>query len=1061
MQNKGAIRTIAIIFAIIFLYQLSFTLVTKRVERKAAKYAEAEAVKLASGDESQMNLIRNQKETYYLDSISNVNVYNLLFKKYTYRDAKEREINLGLDLKGGMNVTLEVSVKDIVKALAGNSQDPTFVRAMELATERQEKSEGDFVTLFGEAFEEVDPNARLASIFLYEFKDKGITVNSSNSEVLKVLKSESEGAINRSYQILRTRIDRFGVAQPNIQKMESSGRILVELPGIKDPKRVRKLLQGTAQLEFWETYNFSEIQQYFAEANAKLAETNKAKSALESNEATETEPTEVDSETAASEEGEVAEAVVDSTSEANLLDQLTENSEETSLTEEEELNKFQENNPLFTYLQPSYYQNEAGQVVAGETARVGIAQVKDTAVINKMLAETRSLFPRNLKFAWTVKPEITQGEMEFLELVALKMSRDNKCALGGEVITDARQDFGQGNQVEVTIQMNSEGAKAWKRLTGENIGKQIAIVLDDYVYSYPVVNGEIPNGRSSISGGGMSIEEAQDLANILKAGKLPAPARILEEQVVGPSLGKEAVQKGMWSMVFAFILVLAYMVFFYNKAGIVADIALLVNVFFLFGVLACLGSVLTLPGIAGIVLTLGMAVDSNVIIFERIKEELKAGKGLKLAIEDGYKNAYSAIIDGNVTTLITGIILIILGTGPVHSFAVTLCIGILTSLATSIFISRLIFERMLSKEREISFSTKWTRNFLQDKHFDFIGMRKTSFIICICFLVVSLGSLGIRRLNLGIDFTGGRNYVVQFDNPNMKVEQVRDALTGLNINKDAIHSALEMRADQEVEDWSTPEVKTYGTNGQVKITTKFLIKNDSPAVDSVIQTILYDGLKGLYGNNLTMDQFSSEDETVGILSTQKVGATIASDVTRKSIIAIIVALALMFVYIAIRFKKWQYGVASIMALAQDTIIVLGMYSLFYNILPFTMEVDQSFIAAVLTVIGYSINATVVIFDRIRENVNLHPKASWKENMVNAVNSTLTRSFNTSGSTLVVLLAIFIFGGDTIRGFIFALLVGVLAGTFSSVFLSSPFAYVLMKGDKKDKEIAQDNTSKKK
>ena len=559
----------------------------------------------------------------------------------------------------------------------------------------------------------------------------------------------------------------------------------------------------------------------------------------------------------------------------------------------------------------------------------------------------------------------------------------------------------------------------------------------------------------------MTIEEAQDLANILKAGKLPAPARILEEQVVGPSLGKEAVQKGMWSMVFAFILVLVYMVFFYKKAGTVADIALLVNVFFLFGVLACLGSVLTLPGIAGIVLTLGMAVDSNVIIFERIKEEIKAGKGIKLAIQDGYKNAYSAIIDGNVTTLITGIILIILGTGPVHSFAVTLCIGILTSLATSIFISRLIFERMLDKEKEITFSTNLTRNFLQDKHYDFIGIRKTSFIICICFMVVSLGSLAIRGLNLGIDFKGGRNYVVQFDDPSMKVETVREALADVNINKNAIHSALEMREDQEVEDWSTPEVKTYGTNGQVKITTKFLINNDSPAVDSVIQVILYDNLKGLYGNNLTMNQFSSEDETVGILSTQKVGATIASDVTRKSIIAIIVALALMFCYIAIRFKKWQYGVASIMALAQDTIIVLGMYSLFYNVLPFTMEVDQSFIAAVLTVIGYSINATVVIFDRIRENVNLHPKSSWKENMVNSVNSTLTRSFNTSGSTLVVLLAIFIFGGDTIRGFIFALLVGVLAGTFSSVFLSSPFAYALMKGDKKDKEIAQDNTSKKK
>ena len=1057
MQSKGAIKTLAIIFALIFVYQLSFTIVTKRVEKKAVKYAEAEATKLANGDESQMNLIRNQKETYYLDSISNVNVYNLLVKKYTYRDAKEREINLGLDLKGGMNVTLEVSVKDIVNALAGaNANNPTFQQAMQLAIERQEKSEGDFVSLFGEAINEIDPNFSLASIFLYEFKDKGITVNSNNNEVLKVLKSESEDAINRSYQILRTRIDRFGVAQPNIQKMENSGRILVELPGIKDPKRVRKLLQGTAQLEFWETYNFSELQQYFADANAKLAETRKAKNALTNGEI-ETETPEV---------AENTEVVADSTmtadsTEVSLAEQLEGNQEEENLSEEEALNQYQENNPLFAYLQPSYYQNEMGQVVAGETARVGIAQVKDTANINKMLAETKSLFPRNLKFAWTVKPEITQGEMEFLELVALKASRDNKCALGGEVITDARQDFGQNNQVEVTIQMNSEGAKAWQRLTGENIGKQVAIVLDDYVYSYPVVNQEIAGGRSQISGGGMTIEEAQDLANILKAGKLPAPARILEEQVVGPSLGKEAVQKGMWSMVIAFLLVLVYMVFFYNKSGLVADIALLVNVFFLFGVLACLGSVLTLPGIAGIVLTLGMAVDSNVIIFERIKEEIKAGKGIKLAIADGYKNAYSAIIDGNVTTLITGVILIILGTGPVHSFAVTLCIGILTSLATSIFISRLIFERMLDKEREISFSTNMTRDFLQDKHYDFIGIRKTSFIICVCFLIVSLGSLGIRGLNLGIDFKGGRNYVVQFDDPNMKVETVREALSDVNLDKAAIHRALEMREGQEVEDWSTPEVKTYGTNGQVKITTKFLIKNDNPAVDSVILVILYDGLKGLYNNGLSMDQFSSEDETVGILSTQKVGATIASDVTRKSIIAIIVALALMFCYIAIRFKKWQYGVASIMALTQDTIIVLGMYSLFYNILPFTMEVDQSFIAAVLTVIGYSINATVVIFDRIRENVNLHPKATWKENMVNAVNSTLTRSFNTSGSTLVVLLAIFIFGGDTIRGFIFALLVGVLAGTFSSVFLSSPFAYVLMKGSKKDQEIEAKNADTKK
>lgn len=1050
MQNKGAIRALAIIFGLVFLYQLSFTIVTKVQEKKAVKYAEAEAGKLAIDDESQLKAVKEAKENYYLDSISNVNVYNLLFKKYTYRDAKENEINLGLDLKGGMNVTLEVSVKDIVNALSGHSQDPTFVAAMQKATIGLEKSEGEFVSLFGKAFEEIDPNASLASIFLYEFKDKGISVNSTNSEVLKVLKEECDDAIDRSYQILRTRIDRFGVAQPNIQKMEGTGRILVELPGIKDPKRVRKLLQGTAQLEFWETYNFSELSQYFDEANKQLAQVNKANEAVED----ETEETVADSEQVVENENEALEnaemAEADTTADNDLLSQLGEDKTE-ELNEDQQLAEQRAANPLYALLQPSYYQDGPGK-----TACVGLAQVKDTANINQMLAQTRNLFPRNLKLAWTVKPE-TNGEIEYLELVALKSSRDNKCALGGEVITDARQDFGQSNSVEVTIQMNASGANAWRRLTGDNVGRQVAIVLDGYVYSYPVVNDEIPNGRSSISGGNMTIEEAQDLANILKAGKLPAQARILEEQVVGPSLGKEAVQKGMWSMVFAFALVLLYMVFFYKKAGTVADIALLVNVFFLFGTLACLGSVLTLPGIAGIVLTLGMAVDSNVIIFERIKEEMKNGKSIRLAIADGYKNAYSAIIDGNVTTLITGVILIVLGTGPVHSFAVTLCIGILTSLATSIFISRLLFERMLAKEKSISFSTNATREFLQGKHYQFIDIRKTSLIICIAFAIVSLGSLAIRGLNLGIDFTGGRNYVVQFDNSNIKVEDVRQTLSNVNYDKAAIHKALEMRDDQEVEDWTTPEVKTYGTNGQVKITTKFLIKNDNPAVDSVIQVIMYENLKGLYSQDLSMAQFSSEDETVGILSTQKVGATIASDVTRKSIIAIIVALALMFCYIAIRFRKWQYGVASIMALAQDTIIVLGMYSLFFNVLPFTMEVDQSFIAAVLTVIGYSINATVVIFDRIRENVANHPKASLKENMTSAVNNTLTRSFNTSGSTLVVLLAIFIFGGDTIRGFIFALLVGVLAGTFSSVFLSSPFAYILMKGNKKDND---ENSEKK-
>ena len=1096
MQNKGAIRAIAIIFSLIFLYQLSFTVVTNVVEKRAAKYA-AGKVETESAKETISEYMEKYKmdeavakaslkdtlERDYLDSVSNLPVYNLLFKKYTYREAKEREINLGLDLRGGMNVTLEISVKDIVKALSHDSQDPTFLKAMELATQEQQKSKGDFVDLFGEAFKETDPNAKLSNIFFMELKDK-ININSSNEEVLKVLKEESESAIDRSYQILRTRIDRFGVAQPNIQKMETSGRILVELPGVKDPERVRKLLQGAAQLEFYETFSGSDqetspnkVIKQLELADAKLAADKKAKKGVQettpvvSNEPVKAEETaniessdEVDDEDENDEgedEGENNEGEdegedneVDEGADAESKVEPAENKEEEQV--QEALN---EDHPLLSKL----------HVFNNGSACIGVASKTDMNAINQMLSDAKNLFDSNLKFAWSVKPtdnenyqKIVGTNAEVYELIALRLSHDKKCALGGEVITDARQDYGQGNQVEVTIQMNADGANKWKKLTGDNIGKQIAIVLDNVVYSYPVVNGEIPNGRSSISGGGMTIEEAQDLANILKAGKLPAPATILEEQVVGPTLGKESVQKGLWSMVFAFLLVLIYMVFFYKKAGLVADIALMVNVFFLFGVLACLGSVLTLPGIAGIVLTLGMAVDSNVIIFERIKEELKAGKGIKLAIQDGYKNAYSAIIDGNVTTLITGIILIVLGTGPVHSFAVTLCIGILTSLATSIFISRLIFERMLEKERPISFSTRLTQNFLQDKHYDFIGIRKTSFIICCIFLVVSLGSLGIRRLNLGIDFTGGRNYVVQFDDPSIKVEQVREALSKVNINnKDDIRQALEMSEGQELENWSTPEVKTYGTNGQLKITTKFLIDNDNRAVDSIIQTILYDNLKGLYKNEVTMEQFSSKDSSIGILSSQKVGATIASDVTRKSIIAIIVALALMFVYIAIRFRKWQYGVASIMALTQDTIIVLGMYSLFYNVLPFTMEVDQSFIAAVLTVIGYSINATVVIFDRIRENVNLHPKTSWKENMTNAVNSTLTRSFNTSGSTLVVLLAIFIFGGDTIRGFIFALLVGVLAGTFSSVFLSSPFAYVLMKGHKKDKESSEEKDSKKK
>jgi SecD/SecF fusion protein len=1047
MQNKGAIKVFAIALAIVSLYQLSFTFVAGRVERKAAVYANSEAAtklanELAKGDEMLykhlLDSVVEARETYYLDSMDNQVVYNLLIDKYTYREAKERTINLGLDLKGGMNVVLEVSVKDIIIALGGNSQDPVFTQAIGLAVEKQKNSQKDFVTLFGESFNEIDPNARLASIFLYEFKEKGITTNSTNAEVLSVIRSESEAAIDRSFQILRTRIDRFGVTQPNIQKLATSGRILVELPGIKDPKRVRKLLQGTAQLEFWETYNFSEIYSFFDEANQRLAQL----SNVDTVKTEETDIAESEVDLISDETSDDTTAEGDST-ELSLLDQVKAEGKE---DEEASFEEYSKNNPLYAYLMPSYFQDESGRFFPGNTARVGQALVKDTARVNNMLRRVQGVFPRNMKLAWTVKPRgEVAGQPGVLELVALKTSRDNKPALGGEVIVDARQDFDQNGRVEVTIQMNSEGAKIWKRLTGENIGKQVAIVLDDYVYSFPVVNDEIPNGRSSISGGEMSIEEAQDLANILKAGKLPAPSRIMEEAVVGPSLGREAVSAGLWSFVLAFVLVLVYMVFYYGKSGLIADFALFTNIFFLFGVLASLGAVLTLPGIAGIVLTLGMAVDANVIIYERIKEEIRLGKGIRLAIEDGYKNAYSAIIDGNVTTLLTGIVLYTFGTGPVQGFATTLIIGLLTSLFTAILISRIIFIYMLDNDKKINFGSKLTLNFLSDVHIDFLSMRKKAYIFSIALIVISLGSLTFRGLNFGVDFTGGRTYLVRFDQ-DVTVNDVRKALTAEFTQ-------------------ATPEVKTFGPNRQVKITTKFMIEDDYKEVDSIIQSMLYVSLKDFFATPITYDQFTSDEEAsdkfIGILSSQKIGPTIADDIRNKAITAIVLSLIIIFVYIAIRFKKWQYGLAGLIALAHDTIIVLGLFSIFYNILPFSMEVDQAFIAAILTIIGYSINDTVIIFDRIRENVNLHPKRLLRSNINDGLNSTLTRTINTSGTTILVLLIISIFGGEVIRGFVFALLMGIAFGTYSSVFNASPIVYDLLTSKmKKEEDVIAAKTAKK-
>ena len=1042
MQNRGTIKFFAILFALVCLFQLSFTFVTSRYERKAKEYANSEvtqklAADLAKGNKEMeayyLDSISTARKNYFLDSISNEVVYNILIRKYTFKECKEREINLGLDLKGGMNVTLEVSIGDIVKGLSGNSQNPTFQAALKRTYEKQKNSQKDFVTLFGESINEIDPNFKLASIFLYEFRDKGITANSSNAEVLDVIRKETAGAFDRTFNILRTRIDRFGVTQPNVQKIASSNRILVELPGIKDPERVRKLLQGTAKLEFWETYKFNEIYQYFEEANKKLAAEYLAEEAA----AKQADTTKTNTNAAASDT--TGAAVSDSTG-LSLLDQLE--SDTTDLgSDEANFARYAKKNPLYAVLRPAYVQDKSGQYYPGQSATVGYAAIKDTAKVNRMLKEVKSVFPRDLKLAWMNKPRVEGSDM--LELIALKITnRDNKPALGGDVITDARQGYDQNGKVDVSMSMNAEGAKIWKRLTGENVGNQIAIVLDDYVYSAPNVNGEIPNGQSSISGN-FTIEEAQDLANILKAGKLPAPARIVEEEVVGPSLGKEAVNAGLWSFIIAFILILIYMFAYYNFAGLVADLALVTNIFFLFGVLASFGAVLTLPGIAGIVLTLGMAVDANVIIYERIKEEVRAGKGIRLAIADGYRNAYSAIIDGNVTTLLTAIVLYVFGSGPVQGFATTLIIGILSSLFTAIFISRLIFGWALNKNKNVRFANKFTANAFSKVKIDFINKRKIAYFISGSIIVLSIISLSIRGLNYGVDFSGGRTYVIRFDQ-NVKTEPIRKALSKAFIDENGRPVP--------------PEVKTFGPSTQVKITTKFMIDNNGPEVDSIIQTKLFQGLKQFYKNQkITYADFSSDKEVesklLGILSSQKVGPTIADDIRNRAAMAIVFALIIIFIYIAIRFKKWQFGLGGVLALFHDTIITMGLFSMLYGFMPFSLEIDQAFIAAILTIIGYSINDTVIIFDRIREYTTIHQKRNLKDNINDALNSTLARTVNTSGTTFVVLLTIFLFGGEVIRGFTFALLIGIIVGTYSSLFTASPIAFdLIMRKKEKEPEV---------
>ena len=1001
MQSKGAIRLVAILLLVACFWQLSFTLVTAIQNNKAKKYAEAAAVavqstpafaKVAAEDQAYyLDSIKKDQQKWYTDSISNEKVYF----GYKFKDVRSKEINLGLDLKGGMNVMLQVQLEDLVKALSGNSTEPQFLKALDLAKTRSVNSQSDFITLFGEAWEEVTGGARLSQIFgTYEMRES-IKPESTNAEVLSVIKKEAESAVANSFNVLRNRIDRFGVTQPSIQKLGNSGRILVELPGVKEPERVRKLLQGTASLEFWTTFENGEIAPYLAEANEVLA-------------------------------GILAEDNAAVATEAAPAAEKDIVAEELGATEKEDANveAYKAANPLWAVLQPM--QGNSG-------ACIGYATSADTAKVNRYLAmpQIAALFPAEFRPMWGVKP-VGNSENIF-ELVAIKASsRDGQAPLDGSVITNANVTYSQqtNGEPKVSMNMNAEGANVWAHLTKDNIGKQIAIVLDGTVYSYPVVNSEISGGSSEISGH-FTVDEATDLVNVLKSGKLPAPATIVQEQVVGPSLGAKSIRDGMISFLIAFILVLIYMILFYQGAGLAADCALLANVVLLFGTLASFGAVLTLPGIAGLVLTLGMAVDANVIIYERIKEEIKAGKGLSKAIADGYRNAYSAIIDGQLTTLLTGLVLFFFGSGPVKGFATTLIIGIITSMLTAIFITRLIFEARVARGKNITFDNSVTRNFLKNTHVNFLGGRKWSYTISGIVIVIALVSIFTKGFTYGVDFTGGRTYVVRFDKP-VLAEDVRHAV---NEVFDAAAAA-----DENIKN-SSVEVKQFGGDSQMKITTSYKIDDESASVDAEIEGMLYSALKGMFVQEMTLQDFTQTlDNPNGIVSSDKVGASIASDIRRDAIIAVILALIIIFGYIAIRFKGWNWGLGGVVSLAHTAIIVIGFFSIFTGILPFNLDVDQTFIAAILTIIGYAINDNVVIFDRIRENKFLHPNDDFADTVNKSLNATLTRTVNTSVSTLLPMIAIAIWGGESIRGLSVALILGILIGTYASIMIGTPVMF---------------------
>lgn len=970
MHKNGLVKFIAIVFTLISILQISYTYVVNKVEKDAENYA----ISKINSNEKDFLVKRDQLQRIYLDSVSDISVFGFT----TYKGAKAKELNKGLDLKGGINVILQISVKDILKGLAENTNDPAFNRAIDRADELQKSSDDTYVESFFIAFEEDESN-RLASpdIFANRTLSDDINFEMNNSEVKSIIRLKIDESITSAFEVLRKRIDKFGVTQPNIQRLGNSGRILVELPGAKDVDRVKNLLQSTAQLEFWYTEKNDQFLPFLSQANETL------KNMLEEN----------DSENNNIETSEIDDLLADVEANDSISTQK---------------------NPLFDFLVGTGYQG--GPVIAQFLQ-------KDQNKIEEYLSmpEIRRLLPSEKRYTRFLfgKPDINTN---VVELYAIQSNRDNKPPLGGSVVVDASQSYDQVGAPAVSMQMNGKGARKWEEMTGKafNDKSNIAIVLDDIVYSAPGVSrGAISGGRSEISGQ-FTLNEAIDLANVLRAGKLPASAEIIESEVVGPSLGKENIEKGINSFIIALILVLIWMIFYYGRAGIYADVALVLNLVLIFGILAGLGAVLTLPGIAGIVLTIGMSVDANVLIFERIREELNRGKGLKQSVVDGFSNALSSILDANITTGLTALILFVFGSGPIKGFATTLLIGIATSLFTAIFITRMLVDSRLSKSKILNFSTPITKSLFTNMSITFLQKRKVAYIISSIVLFISIFSLSTNGLNQGVDFVGGRTYTVRFDN---------------DVNQTEIQASL-------VEVLGNAEAKTFGSDNQLKITTNYKVDVEGTQVDDEIQSKMFEALSSVLPSTLTYDEFvnGSDDKSVGIMGSSKVGPTIADDIKKNSFLAIFGSLAVVFLYILLRFRDWQYSLGAVTAVFHDVLVVLGIFSLTYSFMPFNMEINQAFIAAVLTVIGYSLNDTVVVFDRIREFRLINKSWEFTRTVNGALNSTLSRTLNTSFTTLVVLLSIFLFGGESIRGFMFALIIGVIVGTYSSVFIATPVMF---------------------